>query len=120
MKWNVECRTVEGRSKSYVWWLAGMMWLFSSAFLLQACHSEGDGHDHGHEEAEAEKHDDHEGLIVFEPEQARAAGLQVEVMKRAPFHAVIDIHFSHENSFLFTCHARNVSQNLYCLPLATM
>lgn len=89
MKWNVECRTVEGRSKSYVWWLAGMMWLFSSAFLLQACHSEGDGHDHGHEEAEAEKHDDHEGLIVFEPEQARAAGLQVEVMKRAPFHAVI-------------------------------
>lgn len=91
MKFNGKCRTGKARTKGNVLLLVGMLWMFVPAMMLQACHSEGDGHDHEHEEAEAQhkEHDDHDGLIVFEPEQARAAGLQVVVMKRGPFHAVI-------------------------------
>lgn len=54
------------------------------------------GHDHakvdphaGHAHAKAEAKTEHTGEIIFTPQQAKAAGLQVEQVARAPFAAVI-------------------------------
>lgn len=64
--------------------------LFLSLGMLMSCHS---GHDHeaNHEEHEEEKseHSHHPDAIIFEPEKAKAAGVEVSVIEPGEFNGVI-------------------------------
>lgn len=64
--------------------------------LLCACHgSHNHGHDHEGEEVHAEEHEhEHEhapGVIILEPEAAKAAGVEVTTVARSTFHDVIEV-----------------------------
>lgn len=64
--------------------------------LLCACHgSHNHGHDHEGEEVHAEEHEhEHQhapGVIILEPEAAKAAGVEVTTVARSTFHDVIEV-----------------------------
>ncbi len=62
--------------------------------LLCACHgTHNHGHEHEGEEVHAEEHE-HEhapGVIILEPEAAKAAGVEVTTVARSTFHDVIEV-----------------------------
>lgn len=60
--------------------------------LLCACHgSHNHGHDHEGEEVHAEEHEHAPGVIILEPEAAKAAGVEVTTVARSTFHDVIEV-----------------------------
>lgn len=63
----------------------------ATAFILQSCHSHAGDDGHAHAETEDAAHEHGTDEIVFTPEQAHRAGLQVDTLRPSAFSEVFEV-----------------------------